>query len=334
MASKAYGPRMVYKLAQRNPNQGGGAKRASTNADSYAWFANSVLFYENFGKYPVPPNYKDSPAEAAGPIVADDLTDEGPFFLDLGEFEEGSVTEELVSERMEEALAGIVGEVESDKEEDQPDPNENVNGPNSPQCDDVGEKRFSEGEANNLIDDFCGGVESWKNLVVVPPILVGTGRTKDDRSKTLGMYDHGPIVENGDTSVWSGVTFAQEDCSGMFSLAGDDVQKNIDQCKAHLKTILSGCGGSGGTLRNSCEVWYLKLLSASDPTDEHWKDMGEVECGDLCSDDVCRDTLGDSPLADACTCWYSNYDTVTGTFSRPDSGKCDPEEVDLAFEFV
>lgn len=37
----AYGPRVVYKLAQRSLNQMGGAERASTNADSYAWLANS-----------------------------------------------------------------------------------------------------------------------------------------------------------------------------------------------------------------------------------------------------------------------------------------------------
>lgn len=37
---KAYGPKLVHSLARRNINQGGGATRASTNADSYAMLAN------------------------------------------------------------------------------------------------------------------------------------------------------------------------------------------------------------------------------------------------------------------------------------------------------
>ena len=39
---KAYGQRLVHNLAKRNLNQGGGATRASTNADSYAMLANAV----------------------------------------------------------------------------------------------------------------------------------------------------------------------------------------------------------------------------------------------------------------------------------------------------
>jgi len=36
-AAKAYGPKRVHMLAQRSLAKGGGATRASTNADSYAW---------------------------------------------------------------------------------------------------------------------------------------------------------------------------------------------------------------------------------------------------------------------------------------------------------
>jgi hypothetical protein len=39
---KAYGPRLVHNLARRSLNQGGGATRASTNADSYAMLANAI----------------------------------------------------------------------------------------------------------------------------------------------------------------------------------------------------------------------------------------------------------------------------------------------------
>ena len=37
VGSQAYGPKRVHSLAARNLNQGGGASRASTNADSYSW---------------------------------------------------------------------------------------------------------------------------------------------------------------------------------------------------------------------------------------------------------------------------------------------------------
>ena len=39
---KAYGPRLVHNLAKRALDQGGGATRASTNADSYAMLANAI----------------------------------------------------------------------------------------------------------------------------------------------------------------------------------------------------------------------------------------------------------------------------------------------------
>jgi len=39
---KAYGPAHVHNLARRNLKQGGGATRASTNADSYAILANAI----------------------------------------------------------------------------------------------------------------------------------------------------------------------------------------------------------------------------------------------------------------------------------------------------
>ncbi|PMD53955.1 uncharacterized protein K444DRAFT_699591 [Hyaloscypha bicolor E] len=44
---KAYGPRLVHNLAKRSLNQGGGATRASTNADSYAILANAICLDTN-----------------------------------------------------------------------------------------------------------------------------------------------------------------------------------------------------------------------------------------------------------------------------------------------
>ncbi|KAJ8118877.1 hypothetical protein OPT61_g212 [Boeremia exigua] len=54
----AYGANKTHMLARRNLNMGGGATRASTNADSYAWLANSKYFYELTGYWPQPPNWK------------------------------------------------------------------------------------------------------------------------------------------------------------------------------------------------------------------------------------------------------------------------------------
>lgn len=55
---RAYGPQFVHMLAQRSLNQGGGATRASTNADSYAWLVNSLYFYDATGYFPAPPKWK------------------------------------------------------------------------------------------------------------------------------------------------------------------------------------------------------------------------------------------------------------------------------------
>lgn len=55
----AYGPYMTHMLARRKLNQGGGATRASTNADSYAWLANSKYFYQLTDYWPQPDGWKD-----------------------------------------------------------------------------------------------------------------------------------------------------------------------------------------------------------------------------------------------------------------------------------
>jgi hypothetical protein len=39
VGNQAYGPKRVHQLAARSLGQGGGATRASVNADSYAWLS-------------------------------------------------------------------------------------------------------------------------------------------------------------------------------------------------------------------------------------------------------------------------------------------------------
>lgn len=49
---QAYGPLHVYRLAQLAPDAGGGAGRASTNADSYAMLANAIYWWEKTTIFP------------------------------------------------------------------------------------------------------------------------------------------------------------------------------------------------------------------------------------------------------------------------------------------
>ncbi|KAI8933116.1 hypothetical protein NX059_009759 [Plenodomus lindquistii] len=99
----AYGPTFVHMLARRQLNQGGGATRASTNADSYSWLANSRYFYELTGYFPRPPNYKVSDES----VSAEQLTQEqNGFLLDIGTITEETASEEI-STRLDDILAGF-----------------------------------------------------------------------------------------------------------------------------------------------------------------------------------------------------------------------------------
>lgn len=252
--------------------------------------------------------------------------------LHLGDFSDIEVKEESFGKRFNEALKALTPEVESTADKDRPDPNQNINPPRSPRCDNTGDDSFLEAEANTEIDDFCDTIEDWKHIIIVPPISTGTGATRNGRNKALGIYNEGPSINGTDKKIWLGITFAQDHCIGSFSVAGGNKEKDIINCKSYFKTILSGCGGSGGILQNSCDVWYLKL-STGNPADTYWQNRGNIECSDVCSDDKCREVLGNSPLSNACSCWYSNYNTVTTTFNRPESGICDPNEIDRSYEF-
>ncbi|KAF2850713.1 hypothetical protein T440DRAFT_396568 [Plenodomus tracheiphilus IPT5] len=95
----AYGPNRVHLLARRALNQGGGASRASTNADSYAWLANSKYFYDLTGYFPRPSNYKAS----------DDTTDaeeQTGWTLDFGSIMENTADSDITN-RMNSIVAGF-----------------------------------------------------------------------------------------------------------------------------------------------------------------------------------------------------------------------------------
>jgi hypothetical protein len=77
----AYGPRLVHNLAKRTLNEGGGATRASTNADSYAMLANAIWWWDTTGYFPGVPGRPD-------PATAQYDFDDGDFpvslHIDLG----------------------------------------------------------------------------------------------------------------------------------------------------------------------------------------------------------------------------------------------------------
>ncbi|KAF2428643.1 hypothetical protein EJ08DRAFT_322586 [Tothia fuscella] len=68
---KAYGADMVRLLAKREIKNGGGATRASTNADSYAILANALWWWDVTGYFPGVPGKSDSvQAESdGGPVT-------------------------------------------------------------------------------------------------------------------------------------------------------------------------------------------------------------------------------------------------------------------------
>lgn len=94
----AYGPSKTYMLAKRKLDQGGGATRASTNADSYAWLANSKFFYDLTGYFPRPDNYK-------GTINIDTyskeqwIQEEDGFMIDYGTITETTTDDEMKKRR-------------------------------------------------------------------------------------------------------------------------------------------------------------------------------------------------------------------------------------------
>jgi hypothetical protein len=71
---KAYGANLVHKLASRELEKGGGATRASTNADSYAVLANCLWWWSVTGYFPGVPDTTKSQS---------DSIDDTPVFLHI-----------------------------------------------------------------------------------------------------------------------------------------------------------------------------------------------------------------------------------------------------------
>lgn len=325
-------------MARSSIREGNGAQRASINADSYAWLANSAYFFKTYGRYPLPSNYKPTSADDEQ-ILPVDLEDRDPIMIHVGDFDgDAEISPQTAEALFDKSVRGFMTELKDVDKSPETDPNEKINPPNPPRCEKSGVDSMPEDQAKAAIVAFCDNIEQWNDTRIVPLIGYGTGNTKKNgkgKSKSLGVYSEGPKVDGTKAKIWTGVTFVQESCQGYSKIASGKPDEDKAECKAYLQTILSGCGGAGGTLQVSCQSWYLKL-SEKNPSDEHWKDKGAVKCRDTCSNDdkKCREALGDGPVADACTCFYEKYDTVTAQFNRPDSGNCNADDVNLGDLFA
>jgi hypothetical protein len=112
----AYGPKRVHQLARLAKRDGGGATRASTNADSYAWLANSKFFWDLTGYFPAPDNYKGH--EQNLPADMGNMELEG-FTIDFGKIDENTTEAEL-KDRLNKILAGYGNNTDSIPSNDKP----------------------------------------------------------------------------------------------------------------------------------------------------------------------------------------------------------------------
>jgi hypothetical protein len=114
---------MVYKLAQRNPDQGGGIQRSVTNADSYAWMANSMLFYNLLDHLPKPSNFKGAAADEPARVPpADERAQIATAMqLHLGVFD-GAAPGDEMDRRIDAEVAAIMAGLEADKTPDDAPP--------------------------------------------------------------------------------------------------------------------------------------------------------------------------------------------------------------------
>ncbi|KAJ9635949.1 hypothetical protein H2199_008303 [Coniosporium tulheliwenetii] len=304
----AYGPRVVYKLAQRSLNQMGGAERASTNADSYAWLANIIYFWDLTNYFPKPPGFKVADLDDISSGGEDRAQDVFP--IHLGEITAETSEEELQS-RFQTALEGW-------KTAEPPaalPPANDISPPTAPQ----------KPPAEASIDSFCNQRQYW-DTVLVPSVSFGTGQTNDGRGKALGVSEVYNLEGTSD-KLWLGVFFARDGCVGStpFTLGQTD-QEKLDHCKARFGTVLNGChtdtmtGKKGGTLRDGCAVYTVTTRPNGEKPFEGW----DANQGDFTCKETDTSAIGGpaSPLHGTCTCWYSGYPGLIDTFKMPASKNC------------
>lgn len=283
---------------QRQLSQGGGATRASTNADCYAWLTNSLFWYDYTSYFPRPPSYKGVSVTSAEDVRSQDV-----FSLDLGDFSDNPSDADIQS-RVADIIASMAGDSDVLP---------------APSCSSDGNS-FSREDRLKAIEKFRSDRDIW-DTVIAPPISMGKPKTEDGRSKAFeiyGTYD----IEGSDSKIWVDLSFATGDCTGLSqtTTGSTDFEKKTN-CMKNFEAILDGYDQSGtlkdGTMQNVCSVYRLSV-GTENPNKDLFSFVGSFQCRDT---DV--SALGadyDGPLKRTCTCWCSEYPGLIDTFTK-DEGK-------------
>lgn len=307
----------MYRLAQFPLSQGGGATRASTNADSYAWLVNSLYFRRVTGYFPVPPKY-----HALDTIDSFDLDDEDigqdVFPIHLGEIAP-NMTDDDISKVIETELLGITSD----------EPVKPPVAPTAvppPECA-VHGMPFPQPPVEDYITAFCSNRDMFKK-VIVPPISYGNGKTDDGRTKVVGVVGNYTIPDS-QNKLWLGLLYTHQACMGTFQFAvGKNDQESIDHCKLRLGTILNGCQTDtttaklGGKLTDVCAQYYVTRAPPDERPFDNWftvQDKGTFDCVPTDTSAIGGDS---SPLKGTCTCSYSGFSDQSDIFKMPQSNNC------------
>jgi hypothetical protein len=117
--------------------------------------------------------------------------------------------------------------------------------PPDPQCAGAGNPvTFGQPLANDAIMQFCNDPKN-RNHLIVSPINVGNGKTKDGKEKVLGVSGVAKIDDNN--TLWMGVNHTADSCEGTFTWPpGTNDQDQIDICVDRFLRILNGVGRPRG----------------------------------------------------------------------------------------
>jgi hypothetical protein len=189
---------------------------------------------------------------------------------------------------------------------------------------------FPQPPVERNIDDFCGNKQFW-DRVIVPHISIGTGVTDKGNRKTPGV-NASYAIEGTNDKLWLGLYFSNKNCIGRFQFTiGNNDEERVNHCKDRFRTVLNGCqtdtikDKKGGELNDACAI-YSMTRSKINPWGDWNKDQGDLTCQD--TDVRALGERYDGPLKGTCTCWLSGRPGLTDLFKMPESGNCDPKEVD------
>jgi len=336
----AYGPRnarILRNYVDSNPKYSG--YYTQRNADNYAFFALAKYVEKQTGQYPEAPKVgvrkpKLEPRDARTheePLLSGTSVDEA---LIGGEEDDVSPSGDYpgCSDKIGKSVPAQVesASISSQYASATPSPTPSASSLPPPECSPSG-VAFPQPPVEDFIDNFCNDRTYW-DTVLTPSVSFGTGQTSDGRGKALGVSNPYDLPDTSD-KLWIAMMFTRDNCTGasQFTFGKDDDAK-LAHCKDRFRTVLNGCQTDtitekfGGMLQDVCiEYRITGQPDGAKPFDGWFGNGGDFTCKDT-------DYLGneDSPLKGTCTCWYSNYSTITDVFKMPSSGNCkDTNRADL-----